>query len=129
METSLFLAKLLGVYCCVVGLGVLLNPKRILSIAEEYAKSSALIYIGGILALFFGLLIVLSHNVWVSDYRIIITLFGWLGLLKGIWLIIFPSSVEKFLPFYQNKPLAVRVQIILIFIIGLFLSYKGFCGA
>jgi hypothetical protein len=37
-----------------------------------------------------GLLIVVSHNIWVKDYRVVITIFGWLSLVKGIAYMAFP---------------------------------------
>ena len=82
MQSSIFLAKLLGPYCIIVAVGILFNRKIYQKLMEDFCKSTALIYMGGVLALFFGLLIVLFHNVWVGGWPVVITVFGWLGLLK-----------------------------------------------
>jgi len=65
METSIFLAKLLGPYCIIVAVGLLFNLKNYQKVIEDFCKNSALLYLGGVLALFFGLLVVLFQNVWV----------------------------------------------------------------
>lgn len=127
MGNSLFLAKFLGAYLTIVGIGIFFNPKNCQRIAHEYGQSAALIYLGGVLALFFGLLITLFHNVWVADWMVIITLFGWLGLFKGTWLIIFPGSIAKFVQRYQGSTRPLKIQASILFLLGIFLMLKG-CG-
>ena len=46
--------------------------------ADEFLRSRALIYLSGVLIHDGGLAIVLTHNVWVADWRVLITLLGWL---------------------------------------------------
>lgn len=128
MENSIFLAKLLGPYCTIVAVGILLNLKNIQKVAEEYYNNTALIYFGGILALFFGLLILLFHSHWASDWTVIITIFGWLGLLKGTCLIVFPNAIKKFAARYQKSTTPIMIQSILLLAIGIFLMLKGYCG-
>jgi len=128
MENSIFLAKFLGCYFVIVGIGIFFNPKHCQKIALQYSQNSALIYFGGILALFFGLLIILFHNVWIWNWTIIITLFGWIGLIKGAWLIIFPSTVKNFVKRYQNSTRPIIAQSLIVFTIGIFLIVQGFCS-
>src|SRR5688572_14744603 len=93
--TSIFLAKLLGPYCLIVATGVLLNQQSYRKVMEDIIHNGALMYLGGVIALIFGIWIVLVHNVWVMDWPVIITLLGWIGLLKGVWIIVFPASLPK----------------------------------
>ena len=126
MENSVFLAKLLGPYFIIVAVGILFNLKIYQKIMEDFCKNSALIYLGGIMALFFGLLVVLFHNVWVASWEVIITIFGWLGLIKGIWLITFPNSVTKFSEAYQKNLTLLRIHLVIVLALGLFLTVKGY---
>lgn len=126
MENSVFLAKLLGPYFIIVAFGILFNLKIYQKIMEDFCKNSALIYLGGIMALFFGLLVVLFHNVWVASWEVIITIFGWLGLIKGIWLITFPNSVTKFSEAYQKNLTLLRIHLVIVLALGLFLTVKGY---
>jgi len=126
MENSIFLAKILGPYCIIVAVGILLNLKSYQKILKDFCKNSALLYIGGILALLFGLLILLFHNVWAANWTVIITIFGWLALIKGVWLIIFPNTVAKLTEVYQKNTVLLKVPLFIVAIIGIFLTIMGY---
>jgi len=126
MENSVLIAKILGPYCVIVAIGLMFNLKFYLRMIEDFFKNAALIYLGGIMALIIGIVIVLFHNVWVAGWPIIITIFGWGGLIKGIWLIVFPNSVGKITQVYQKKPALLRIHMIIILVVGLLLSAKGY---
>ncbi len=126
MGTSIFFAKLLGPYCIIVAVGALFNLKTYQKVMEDFFKNSALIYLGGIIALFFGFLIVLFHNVWVASYAVIITIFGWLGILKGTWLIILPNTVAKITESYQKNVVLLTVHLVIILALGVFLTVIGY---
>ena len=128
MTTSILLARLLGPYCVIVALGVLLNIKVYHKVIEDSVKNSAIIYIAGVLALIFGLLIVQFHNVWILDWPLIITMMGWLGLVKGVRLIVFPGSLPQTFEFYQKNPAFLVTRLIVIFLLGLILTVAGYLG-
>jgi hypothetical protein len=83
MPTSIFLAKLIGPILLVVAVGVLMNRKLMGALAQEVLGNHALLFLLGFLDFASGLAIVLVHNLWVADWRIIITLLGWLLLVRG----------------------------------------------
>ena len=123
---SVFLAKLLGPYCIIVAIGVLLNRKTYYKVMEDFFKNAAVIYIGGILALLFGLLIVLTHNIWTANWAVLITIFGWLGIVKGACIIIFPNTLVKFTGIYQRKPALLVVNLLVVLVIGAVLTFFGY---
>ena len=128
MENSILLAQLLGPYLAIIGVGIFLNPKNCQQVAHEYTQSAALIYFGGVLALFFGLLIILFHNNWAANWTVIITLLGWLGLIKGACLIIIPEKMKKFAERYQGSTRPLTIQALIVLAIGVFLMIKGYSG-
>jgi hypothetical protein len=126
MENSIFLAKILGPYTIIVGLAFLFNLKAYQKVLEDFCKNSALIYLGGVFAFLFGLLIILFHNVWVAGWPVIITIFGWMALIKGVWLIVFPNTVAKFTQAYQKKTALITVSLVIVLVLGIFLVAKGY---
>src|SRR6476646_9005433 len=44
-------------------------------------------------ALLAGLAIVNTHNLWVSDWRVIITILGWLAIVRGALSLLFPNKM------------------------------------
>ena len=62
MQTSVFLARLLGPIFVLIGLGMLSNRQAYRSMAEELLHSAPLIYISGVMAFLGGLAIVLTQR-------------------------------------------------------------------
>ena len=95
MQTSLFLARLIGPVMLAIGLAVFANQRGFRDMAEEFMASRALMFIGGLLIMPAGLAIVLTHNVWTADWRVLITIFGWLGAIGGALRLFGPLFVVK----------------------------------
>lgn len=94
METSIFLARLLGPIFLVIGLGLIVSRAAYQAAAEEVLKSRALLYLFGLLALTAGLAIVLTHNVWELRWPVIITIVGWLAIVRGTLRIVMPQQAS-----------------------------------
>lgn len=84
METSLFLGKVIGWILVISALAAFSQRKNIGRMLQDFSNNIGLTYFSGMMALIIGLLIVTSHNIWTSDWRVLITLVGWLSILKGV---------------------------------------------
>jgi hypothetical protein len=118
METSIFLAKFWGWYLIIFFLVLSFNPKRIRQIFEDLKDQKFVILIA-FMAIVIGLLNILFHSTWESDWTIIITLIGWGALLEGLLLLAFPNLIAKWLEYIHIK--LVQVLYILMFLVGIFL--------
>jgi uncharacterized membrane protein len=94
LPASIFLAKLIGPVFLAIGIGLLANAAHYRKMAEEGVRSHVLLYLSGILAMSAGLAIVLTHNVWAADWRVLITLLGWLTTIGGAVRIVAPQQSE-----------------------------------
>ena len=126
MTASIFIARIYGICCLVVGIGILLNREFYRKVMEDYCKNAALMLFTGFFPLFVGLVIILIHNVWVANWTVIITIFGWIALIKGIWLVVFPKTVPKFMEAYAKNYSLFTVHAIVALIFGAFLTYMGY---
>ena len=95
MQTSIFLAKLIGPVSLAGGIALFANAAAYRAMAEEFLGSRALIYLAGLLSMTAGVAVVLSHNLWVADWRLLITVFGWLAAIGGTARIILPGQVRS----------------------------------
>src|SRR3979409_1703463 len=95
MSTSVFIARLIGPVMLVIGLAVLTNQRAFRAMAEEFLASQALIFLSGLLIMPVGLAIVLTHNIWAADGRVMITLFGWLNAIGGAVRLFAPAYVMQ----------------------------------
>jgi len=95
MANSVFLAKLIGPIMIAVGIGVFVNGAVYRALADEFLRSRALIYISGLLLMTAGMAIILTHNVWVARWQVMITILGWLAAIGGAVRIVMPQGTEK----------------------------------
>ena len=128
METSRFLARLIGPFFAVCGIALIFNVDAFRAIGAEIVKSPGLVYLAGLLALATGLAIVNTHNQWTADWRVVITLLGWLCVVGGVLRLVFPQPMTAF----GASVLAAASDAwiigegIVIFALGMWLSYVGY---
>ena len=68
---------------------MVLHPGIYVSAAAESLKGPALLYFAATLGLIGGVALLLAHNVWAADWRIIITLLGWISVADStLWLLL-----------------------------------------
>ena len=126
MDTSIFLARLLGPAFLVMGIGLLLNRENARALANEFLKSPALIYLAGLIALSAGLAIVLTHNVWAFRWPVVITIFGWWALIAGVLRLVFPAAVERMGETLVAKEAWVPMASTIYLVLGPWLSFAGY---
>jgi hypothetical protein len=126
MEYSMFLAKIIGWFYIIVAAGMISNPRAYQKIMEDFSANSALVYLSGIFALLIGFLMVFTHDIWEANWTVIITIFGWLSLIKGVWLLLVPNTVAKITALYQKKAGLLKVYAVLMLALGIFLLVKGY---
>lgn len=125
METSLFLAKVIGLVSVISTAAILIRYKEAVALEAEAAKSPLLIYFSGFAFLILGTLLVVSHSVWTFDWRLIITIMGWLVLLKGAGRIFFPTAVRRLIEQKRDDRRFLLGEVVVL-LIGLYLLYYGF---
>ena len=129
MDTSIFLARLLGPTMLVMGLGLLVNRSSYRTLSLEVLDSRALLFIAGLIAFVGGLAIVLTHNVWVAGWPVIITIFGWASLFAGIVRIVFSDWVARVGRRAIDSQGFLLFGIVLYLGLGAWLSYADYVGA
>jgi hypothetical protein len=93
MQTSIFLARLIGPVMVVLGFAVLFNQRGFRDLAQEFIASRALVFLSGLIILPAGIAIILVHNVWAVDGRLMITLFGWSVALTSAVRVLAPQFI------------------------------------
>ena len=88
--------------------------------------SRALLFIAGLIAFVAGLAIVLTHNVWVAGWPVIITIFGWASLFAGIIRIVFPDQVAQLGRRAADSQGFLLFGIVLYLGLGAWLIYAGY---
>jgi hypothetical protein len=126
MSNSLFLARLIGPVMLVVGLAVFANQRGFRDMSEEFLASRALMFLSGLLLMPAGLAIVLTHNVWSADWRVLITLLGWLIAIGGALRLFGPQFVVKAGHAMLNKPYFTSIAAAVWVVLGLLFCFFGY---
>ena len=125
METALLISKILGIIYFAFGIGMLVNPSFYRKEIPKLLENSAYLILGGFLAIVFGFLILEGQNTWPSDWTVVITILGWVAILKGAMLLAFPNSMNLFKPLFESK-LFMNILTPSVIIMGAIFIYLGF---
>ena len=80
MNTSKFLSKVIGLYLILVSLVMLSNIERFMHLVDGMIHNPSLMFAFSFVILILGLLMVLSHNVWQWNWRVLVTLICWMAV-------------------------------------------------
>jgi len=119
--------QIFSLFYIVVGIGILINPGFYKKLFEDFIENAAVLYLGGAMALAIGYLILAFHNTWTKDLSVIITIFGWLALIKGIVILIRPKIIIALSKAILQKESILKIEAIAVIILGLIFSFLGFC--
>ena len=122
MELSILTAKILALVYISAGISALSGKLSFGKMIEDFEKSAGLTFVTGFLTLVLGALLVEYHNIWAKNWTVLITIVGWIALLKGVMLIAFPRVITSFKHWYKNT----RAWGVFMIAIGLLFGYFGF---
>lgn len=92
---TLVLARAFGVVMIAVALAALLSPARMTAALAEFERSPGLTFISALFAVVLGLALVILHSVWADFPAALVSLLGWVILVKGILLLAAPGGLLK----------------------------------
>ncbi len=123
MEISIFLARFLGGFFVIFGSLFIIT--RQLGKTIEMTEDKAFVISTGYITLLMGLVTVVLHNMWVADWRIVITLLGWFTLIKGIMKVGFPEQIHKQAQKFKKKQ---ALSTVFLMLLGAWLIWMSFVG-
>jgi len=122
MDISVIIAQIVGIFFAVAGIAMIVNSKGVAEAVEQSVENKGILFAWGILALLIGAVIVTLNDAWATGMQALITVIGWLALIKGAFILFFPNAAawlyRKF-----NKPWLLVVCGIVALVIGVFLIY------
>jgi predicted MFS family arabinose efflux permease len=122
MELSVFVAKIIALLYLAAGVAALRGVINFAKIVDDYDKSPAFTFMSGLFALILGMLLIKYHNIWVKDWTVLITIFGWAAAIKGVLFIAFPDSLKLFKGMFK----VTKAWGVLMLLIGVLFGYFGF---
>jgi hypothetical protein len=126
METSYLLARVIGPYLMIAGIGLFISRKQYLELVDEFPQNKALTIAIGAISLMAGLLMLQFHNIWTANWPILITVFGWIVTLKGATALLFPNALLGMSKTYRNNDRLLNINTAITILFGAALCYMGY---
>lgn len=126
MELSYFLAQLFGLSLCVFALAALMRPQFINAVLNDFEKNATVTLLFSFSGILGGLAVILSHNVWTADWPVIITLFGWAAVIKGVAYLVMPKMILGLGTAVYGTGKYTKIILLLAFMLGIYLASNGF---
>ena len=124
-RTRMF-SRVLGPYLVIVTITALARASQMPALLKDFGSNAAWPWVSGAFVLLSGLVIVALHQNWRGAAAIIVSLVGWMTVLKGLVLLAFPE------PYLSAGAVAIdngnwwwRVVMVISTLAGLYLTYVG----
>jgi len=125
MEISIFLAKVFGLYIGILSLLMIFFPARFQVMIDDMLNCPAVLSLSAVITLILGILLIVSHNIWVADWRGVVTVLAWLVFIKGVIRVFAPQSGVNMVKSIESSSYYIAIGVIY-FVIAAYLLYKGF---
>jgi len=126
MQAPVFIARLIGPPLVVIGIGVLLNEANYAAMIAEAAQSPTLIYLSGPLTILPGLAMLIVYRAWTADWRVVVTILGWLLAICGVIRIVLPQFTASLASTLYSTSTGLTVFAVVVIVLGGFLSFNGY---
>lgn len=126
LPLTIFLAKFLGLYCIILALAMMTRKASAVATMKALVASPPLLLLAEVISLAGGLALVVGHNIWSGGpLPVVITLLGWVMVLRGGLLVLSPDSVSKLVEALRYEEGFYFYMGFTLFL-GLYLTYSGF---
>jgi len=125
MNITLVLTEILGILFTVIGISMAVNRKTACAALQEITRDQGVLWLWGIMALIIGAVFVSLNNLWTSGLPLVVTIVGWIALVKGIFILFFPRAAVSLYRKCAKENIMVLCGFVVL-IIGLILLYQGF---
>jgi hypothetical protein len=125
---TIYLSRLIGLFCIVVIPSLVIHRQATVYSVTSLFNSPAVMLLTGIIGVAVGLAMILAHNIWKGGaLSVMVTIVGWLSLIKGLMMLLLPPGVEaEIILSWVRCPLCFYLCMTPSFLIGVYLTYEGF---
>jgi uncharacterized membrane protein HdeD (DUF308 family) len=113
------LAILAGSALILVGLSLFINP-NVSTAMDDLVKNQGLLWVTGLVTFVMGTVMLALYRTWTKSWRVLVTIIGWLAVIKGAVLMLFPQVMTVYASFLSSTMLTLS-GIYAIVLGGLFL--------
>jgi hypothetical protein len=117
--------QIMGLAYSSIGLGMLINPRFYAKMLNKMIDDEAVLFLTGFLVEVLGYFLIAYHNIWTGGWTIIITITGWLAMLKGIMMVVIPEKSVRLYNFIKIARGQMKAYGIAVLVLGAVFFYLG----
>lgn len=122
MQNAMWLASVFGPFLMILGVWMLFYHDNMVKICASAKNTPCVIYVLALVNMLIGLTILSQFNVWMWGLSILLTLFGWFTLIRGIMGLFVPQVLLK----WAHDPSWMKVKGIVPLVWGFGLCWFAF---
>ena len=124
-DTTRRFARVLGPFFAIVSATVVARAPDMRELLAEFGASAIWPWVTGAFVLMGGIIVVALHPYWRGVTAVIVSLLGWLMVLRGVLLLAFPDTFMSI----ANQTIGAETLWRIVFagftLVGLYLTYVG----
>lgn len=127
-EVTLPVAIVTSALLLVLGCSMLFTTRNWLVLMAEYSERPHRLLIPGLATVVFGLIVVFNHSLWSGGWVVVVSVAGWLILIKGLTFMFSPEVVRihaRFSPAVIKMAMRVGGVVLILLSIMLLLTLTG----
>ena len=123
---ALMIAEIAGPVFVVLGLSFLLYAKVWQKIIDGWLRSHYAMIPVALLQLVLGIVVVRIYNVWTLDIGLLVTLIGWIMILKSVVFFLAPGQIVKWALKMKKMPALLALSSLILIAWGGILGYFAY---
>lgn len=123
--TTRVLARVLGPFLVLVPVTAAARAPQMQTMLTDFENNPLWPWIVGAFILLLGLIIVALHQVWTNPLAIIVSALGWLLVVRGVLLLVFPAAFISAANAVIGTGAVWRIGYIGVACLGLYLTWAG----
>jgi hypothetical protein len=127
-RTRMF-ARVLGPFFAVIATTVAARAPHMAALLAQFTASDVWPWVVGAFILMGGIAIVAFHQYWRSPAAVIVSVLGWLLVVRGVFLLAFPEAFASLANRMIGAAGAWQAAYIIMALIGLYLTFVGWMPA
>ncbi|MGD9619293.1 MAG: hypothetical protein AB7G47_02010 [Mycolicibacterium sp.] len=127
-RTRLF-SRVIGPYFVIVCVLAVARASDMQELLADFEANSLWTWVAGAIALLLGLIVVGIHQYWHSPAAVIVSIFGWLMVARGLLLLAFPGTFVSVANNMIGAQLVWVAMCVVFALVGLYLTYVGWAPA
>ena len=124
-KTTRGFARALGLFLILFGLTIAVRASVMWALLPAFFQDGALVFVTGAFGLTIGCAMVAAHHHFNSLAAIIITLFGWVTVIRSAILLVAPQLVSQVASMAMQIPGLPLIPAAVAVLIGVYLSFVG----